>query len=390
MNFVISLNPFQQHPVISMDGFVPIMTPSSQTIGKLQVTLAIGTKEQIEYLKSTKSIGRPADPLGALLEKLKNQMQLRAPAAQAPEENNSNSNAAKYFQFSLEIDSAFNLPKNPAWKKGLKKTSINYKMRQSRYPPNEEPFAYVTFQAEDGFGSMVKSHEGMVYASKIAGQSSNPIWNQRFQVVLINDYICVDQKRFIMKVWKKAAMTEETIRNMQPCPMEDAIIGFSAIDLSPFRRNANITGGVYNIVDFNGRINGQIKISANDCKPVAHDSTCGSVEDVSLSRAMKRKFTELEEISQRLRARLFDVTGEANPDVDFKEIDDEEVDEFERDLNTECVDDDGYEHGEGEFDWLARTPSDFNTGRMCPKEEKMKLISEFMKSNSGVDSESKE
>lgn len=374
-----------------MDGYAPVMTTSSETVGKLQVTLAIGTKEQIELLKSTKSIGRPADPLGALLEKLKNQMQLRAPAsAHVPEENNSNSKSAKYFQFNLEIDSAFNLPKNPAWKKGLKKTSINYKMRQSRYPPNEEPFAYVTFQAEEGYGSMVKSHEGMVYASKIAGQSSNPIWNQRFQVVLSNDYINIDQKRFIMKVWKKAAMNQETIQNMQPCPMEDAIIGFSAIDLSPFRRNANITGGVYNIVDFNGRINGQIKISASQCKPFLEDNPCGTVEDVSLSRAMKRKFTELEEISQRLRARLFDVTGEANPDVDFKEIDDEETDEFERDLNTECVDDDGYEHGEGEFDWLARTPSDFNTGRMCPKEEKMKLISEFMKSNSGLDSESKE
>lgn len=44
-----------------------------------------------------------------------------------------------------------------------------------------------------------------------------------------------------------------------------------------------------------------------------------------LSRTLKRKFTELEEISQRLRARLFDVTGDVNVDPD---------DEFENDLNT--------------------------------------------------------
>lgn len=44
-------------------------------------------------------------------------------------------------------------------------------------------------------------------------------------------------------------------------------------------------------------------------------------DDSALSRALKRKFTELEEITQRLRARLFDVTGDSD-------------DQFESDLNT--------------------------------------------------------
>lgn len=44
-----------------------------------------------------------------------------------------------------------------------------------------------------------------------------------------------------------------------------------------------------------------------------------------LSRTLKRKFTELEEITQRLRARLFDVTGDMHTDPD---------DQFESDLNT--------------------------------------------------------
>ena len=57
-----------------------------------------------------------------------------------------------------------------------------------------------------------------------------------------------------------------------------------------------------------------------------------------LGRTLKRKFTELEEITQRLKARLFDVTGDENFDPD---------DEFERDLNT-TVD----EMEDDEFEWL--------------------------------------
>lgn len=49
------------------------------------------------------------------------------------------------------------------------------------------------------------------------------------------------------------------------------------------------------------------------------------------SRALKRKFTELEEITQRLKQRLSTVTN------DDSDISDDFADEFERDLNTECV-----------------------------------------------------
>lgn len=60
-----------------------------------------------------------------------------------------------------------------------------------------------------------------------------------------------------------------------------------------------------------------------------------------LGRTLKRKFTELEEITQRLKARLFDVTGDENFDPD---------DEFERDLNT-TVD----EMEDDEFEWFKGT-----------------------------------
>lgn len=54
----------------------------------------------------------------------------------------------------------------------------------------------------------------------------------------------------------------------------------------------------------------------------------------TLSRALKRKFIELDEITQRLRSRLSNVT---NDDDAFN---DDLADEFEHDINTLCVEDD--------------------------------------------------
>lgn len=78
-----------------------------------------------------------------------------------------------------------------------------------------------------------------------------------------------------------------------------------------------------------------------------------AADQTVLSRTLKRKFTELEEITQRLRARLFDVTGDMNIDPD---------DQFESDLNTKPNEDNDFSfvaaNGNefsavaGDFDWL--------------------------------------
>lgn len=85
----------------------------------------------------------------------------------------------------------------------------------------------------------------------------------------------------------------------------------------------------------------QIKPNASDLAPYISEHNASQMDqiqentpmnmflkdfdDSALSRALKRKFTELEEITQRLRARLFDVTGGGTGDSD---------DQFESDLNT--------------------------------------------------------
>lgn len=54
-----------------------------------------------------------------------------------------------------------------------------------------------------------------------------------------------------------------------------------------------------------------------------------------LSRALKRKFTELDEITQRLKLRLSRVTNDGSDTSN-----DEMTDEFERDINNLCVEED--------------------------------------------------
>lgn len=65
-------------------------------------------------------------------------------------------------------------------------------------------------------------------------------------------------------------------------------------------------------------------------------------ESSLLSRTLKRKFDELDEITQRLRARLYDVTND-DPD-----------EEFEKDLNTEVDEsEESFSNDElGDFGWL--------------------------------------
>lgn len=68
-------------------------------------------------------------------------------------------------------------------------------------------------------------------------------------------------------------------------------------------------------------------------KLTVKDITGDVVPSELLSRALKRKFTELDEITQRLRQRLSAVTNE-----DSDVSNDDFADEFERDLNSVCVD----------------------------------------------------
>lgn len=304
---------------------------------------------------------------------------LTAPSATAPEEETQSppkhqhpsGPEEKLFKVSIEIEEAVNLPKVNAGKKYGKRNKNRSQGSNQRV--EVEPSAYVTFEGynlQPGMADTVKSHEGIVYTTAIVEGCSNPNWKKKFDVRLPVDLMTNDEKRFILKVWRKALVNNSSQsgaakRSVVPAPMEDAVVGFTAVDLSVFLTGMPSILGWYNIMDFSGRCNGQIKVNiqpqenvtiykgldegVNFQIPLSIDVDCGGggldSENASLSRALKRKFTELEEITQRLKARLFDVTGDENVDPD---------DEFERDLNTEADE-------EEEDEWVD--PLEDNSGQ---------------------------
>ncbi|KFB46460.1 hypothetical protein ZHAS_00014472 [Anopheles sinensis] len=254
----------------------------------------------------------------------------------------------KVFRVAIEIEQAVNLPKLTISKKYAKR----HKNRNVPDTLELEPSAYATFEGynlKPGLPNTVKSHEGIVYTTHVLERNCAPAWQKRFEVLLPVDLMLNDEKRFILKVWRKAALSDAPKCRLLPAPMEDAVIGFCAIDLSVLLSGMPYILGWYAIMDFSGRCNGQIKVNIHPLEdvqvyktldeqlnfqiPLSIDVECGGsggladAANTSLSRALKRKFTELEEITERLKARLFDVTGDECLDPD---------DQFERDLNTEA------------------------------------------------------
>lgn len=96
--------------------------------------------------------------------------------------------AINTFKVNLEIECALHLPRNPN-KMLTKRNSKRNRIKQNRFPPNEEPSAYVSFQAEEGQGKLYKSHEGMIFATNIIQKSSNPSWNKKFDLKLATEYL---------------------------------------------------------------------------------------------------------------------------------------------------------------------------------------------------------
>lgn len=198
-----------QLPVISIDGWTPILHAETQVqLGELKVLLAIGSESQIAQLKLQRGLDvdnnpqqqqqqqQPQSPLRSttdLLDMLQNALSAppapstattvpAAPAALPPTTDSP-------FSFSLQIVGAAGLPLNPGYGKSGKKQAKR-QAAAKRFPPNEPPNTYVTFQALNCNAQTYKSHEGLVYATSIVERSTTPQWHSKFQVEVSSDYLC--------------------------------------------------------------------------------------------------------------------------------------------------------------------------------------------------------
>ncbi|XP_055903286.1 C2 domain-containing protein 3 [Eupeodes corollae] len=377
-----------QFPVISTNKWVSVTSSmSGEQIGELECFLAMGTEKQIENIKNSRihsaktgniesTTGQSASNYIPIKKSLQNdsilpinsktsktsdllavlQKSLSSTSYISPAQPGIKLAESNSFRIVLEIKSARNLPTIQSHK--LKKKinrSLGTKGSQNTDRTGEQPSTYVTFQAKEGDGPMVKSHEGMVYSTVVVEKNSNPAWNVEFCVSASVNYLINKHERFILKVWKRVGKTSAQGQTI-PCPMEDAIIGFAPIDLFDLVENKPVINGWFDIVDFSGHINGQIHIVAkpvddvkelkeflrnNQVDNLLHNFESSlDINNMNLCRAIKRKFTELEEISERLKSRLLDVTGSAEVCKIARDISDEQLDEFEHDLNTSVCEDD--------------------------------------------------
>jgi C2 domain-containing protein 3 len=403
-------------PIISIDACTNFFSPlSNELFCQGKVLMAIGSGSQIEHLKLAKNLNNLSVPIQANPEhtlpshiNMKNKLtefieslsqklpepentyhKLKSPSSSQPQlkrtsdlletlqlalskstkplgtlkqeiAGSSESSTSlvlqeKRIRILIILEHALHLHKVVKKKQNRRKNKTN--LTTSEF----EPSSYATFDSSlepQSFESnplpenVVKSHEGFVYCSKVI-KSVDPNWNQSFDVELPLDLLTNSEKRFIVKIWRKCSQEAD----MKPAPFEDAVIGFTAVDLSVLLTGLPILSGYYNIMDFAGRCNGQIKLTFKpftnlvgyqNSLPISLSSPLNVDVSLSddgsnlLSRTLKRKFTELDEITQRLKARLFDVTGDENFDPD---------EEFEKDLNT-TVDEDMDDENSTGFEWL--------------------------------------
>ncbi|CAH0561232.1 unnamed protein product [Brassicogethes aeneus] len=236
------------------------------------------------------------------------------------------------FRAHINIQGALHLP---ARKKCRSKRS------KCKNDDNILPSTYVTFEGRN---------EKDLKITHVVLKSSSPTWNYNCDVVLSSDLLVNCQKRLIFKVWRKSTNT-----NSAPNMQSDLVLGFAALDLTVLLAGLPNVQGWFNIVDFTGKCNGQINIHVNPLENLSRfqqgsSSSTEALNDFdlfssltndnntqgdTLSRAVKRKFTELEEITRRLRSRLSTVTNDESDTSN-----DDVADEFENDINTLCVEDD--------------------------------------------------
>ncbi|XP_078048754.1 uncharacterized protein LOC144476062 isoform X2 [Augochlora pura] len=260
------------------------------------------------------------------------------------------------FRAVVEIECALHLPK------------------QQKINEAIDPSTYVSFQANKCDPS---KNLNSCMITNVFPHSCNPKWNWKSDVKLPIELLLCAEKRLILKVWRILDSDTSTEINLE----RDVVIGFSAIDVSILISGFPVISGWFHIMDFSGECNGQIKVSIAPLDNLSlfkkSPSTCLSTtripmydtsqfnllpssapdvytsnamktdavptlmqvetpehtknqltdtgfEDASmsfLSLSLKKKLTELDEITQRLELRLRDVTNAAFEDYIDNEFD---------------------------------------------------------------------
>ncbi|KAK9878727.1 hypothetical protein WA026_023604 [Henosepilachna vigintioctopunctata] len=249
------------------------------------------------------------------------------------------------------------------------------KNKMGKADDNVKPSCYVTFETMPGLDLKM---------TPLVPKCTSPKWNYKCDVFLPAELLYNNQKLLVFKVWRKSTNT-----TMVPNLQSDLVVGFATMDLTLLLTGFPHIQAWLNIVDFSSKCNGQINIHvtpledleifktlkatrAYPTSPISHkvnETPCvleakklhqasppeeHEPDSELLSRALKRKFNELDEITQRLRLRLSYVTNDGTDDEN-----DEVADEFERDINSLSIEDD-FDMANFENECRDNNPQEYN------------------------------
>lgn len=86
--------------------------------------------------------------------------------------------------------------------------------------------------------------------------SDNPVWDHQNETRLSTELLYQENRNLVFKVWHKPSSCGKT-----PDKCSDRVLGFVSVDLTPLASGLQQMCGWYNIMDFNGQCQGQIKVN---------------------------------------------------------------------------------------------------------------------------------
>ncbi|XP_074072953.1 C2 domain-containing protein 3 isoform X2 [Macrotis lagotis] len=86
--------------------------------------------------------------------------------------------------------------------------------------------------------------------------TDSPVWNFEQETRLSKELLLDSQQTLVFKVWHKADV--------------ERVIGFASVDLSPLLSGFQFVCGWYNIADFSGQCQGQIKVAISPLESIIH------------------------------------------------------------------------------------------------------------------------
>ncbi|XP_077902788.1 C2 domain-containing protein 3 isoform X3 [Ictidomys tridecemlineatus] len=92
--------------------------------------------------------------------------------------------------------------------------------------------------------------------TQVIENTDSPIWNFQQQSRLSKELLLDPQQTLVFKVWHKGD--------------EERVIGFASVDLSPLLSGFQFICGWYNITDFSGECQGQIKVAISPLESLMH------------------------------------------------------------------------------------------------------------------------